>query len=59
MSNIEKRLQPGEYLEEKCSEFADFYLDATYPNHPSIVDNDDLKVNGLMIPIDIRYCLLG
>ena len=58
MSNIEKRVQPGEYVEAKCSEFADLYLDATFPNHPSIVDNDDLKVNGLMVPIVAIYQIL-
>ena len=53
-----QHFQPGEYLEAKCSDFADIYLDATFPNHPSIVDNDDLKVNGLMVPTVAIYQIL-
>ena len=61
MSNIDKAnksFQPDEYLEATCSEIVDQYLDATFPSHPSIVDNDDLKVNGLMVLTVATYQLL-
>lgn len=56
--NSDKSFQSSEYLHDKCSEIVDKYLDVTFPGNPSIVDNDDLKVNGLMLCTVATYQIL-
>jgi len=56
--NPDKSFQSDEYLQVKCSEIVDKYLDVTFHGNPSIVDNDDLKVNGLMVWTVATYQIL-